>query len=125
MSYASQSSICLLAISAATLVLWAAPVRAQEEVEPWRSPTTDGVIKPRNATSDLSATKPVATPSERREAHALTTAIFAKPGAAARAAEKVDAANQPDLSLTPPRPEWTEDKGLAAGGRGVEIKTPF
>ena len=108
------------------VLLAATAARAQEEAEPWRSPVPEQAARPRAATSGLGATAPVSTPAQRREAHKLAAAVFAKPGAAARAAQRVDAATQPDLSLVQPRAEWTEDHGgVGLGENGVEIRTPF
>lgn len=99
---------------------------SQSVTDPLRPLQPDFVAKPRTATSDLSATAPVATPVDRRETHALTAAVFGKPAAAAKAERKVDAATQPDLSAVQPKPEWTEPKsGLNVGGKGLEIKAPF
>jgi hypothetical protein len=124
-----QLSLCAAAIGAAVFALaGATPASAQlqTDLDPNHAATPDLLAKTRAATSDLSATTPVPTPAERRETHALTGAVFAKPAAKARAQEKVDAATQPDLSAVQPKPEWTDAKsGLGAGGKGLEIKTPF
>ena len=120
----SASPIVLSLCIAAVLAAW--PASAQEGIDPSRGVDAATGAKPRTATSDLTATTPVATPAERREARALTTAIFAKPAAAAKAVEKVDAANQPDLSAVHPKAEWTPEKsGLGVGGKGVKLTAPF
>jgi hypothetical protein len=126
MNAASPIRRFLCAAGLAALALSALPAAAQQEVEPWRAPTPAMNAKPK-ATSDLSATAQAATtPAQQREAKALTTAVFAKPAAKAKAAQKLDDANQPDLSAVQTKPEWTEDKsGLGVGGKGVQIKTPF
>jgi hypothetical protein len=107
----------------------ASPASAQSSQsvsDPSRPPQPDFLARPRTATSDLSATAPVATPAERRETHALTAAVFGKPAAAAKAEQKVDAATQPDLSAVQPKPEWTDAKsGVGAGGKGLEVRAPF
>jgi hypothetical protein len=122
MSSASPIALCLSV--AALLAAW--PASAQEGIDPGRGVDAATGAKPRTATSDLSATTPVQTPAERREAKALTTAIFARPSAAAKAAEKIDAANQPDLSAVQPKPEWTPEKsGLGVGGKGIKLTAPF
>jgi hypothetical protein len=123
-------SLCAAALGAAVFALaGATPASAQSSQsvsDPSRPPRPDFLAKPRTATSDLSATTPVATPAERRETHTLAGAVFGKPAAAAKAEEKVDAATQPDLSAIQPKPEWTEAKsGLGVGGKGLEIKAPF
>jgi hypothetical protein len=120
----ARSRILLVALAAASLA--AGSALAQSAEEPWRAPTPDLVAKPRTATSSLEATTPVATPAERKQARTLTTAVFAKPAAAARAAEKVDQALQPDLSAVQPKPEWTTPKGgVGMGEKGMTITTPF
>jgi hypothetical protein len=108
------------------LSLAALPAVAQPEVEPWRSPSPAVPEKPK-ATSDISATAQTATtPAQQREAKALSTAVFAKPAAKAKAAQKIDDANQADLSAVQPKAEWAEDKsGVGVGGKGVQIKAPF
>jgi hypothetical protein len=107
-----------LAAAAALLVCGAGPVGAQ--TEPFRPPI--GAPAPK-ATSALEATTPTA--AEAREAKALTTAVFAKPAAAARAVDKVTAENQPDFAVSAPKPDPTAQEGLRPGGKGLEIKTPF
>jgi len=120
----SPRRILLIAIGA--LGLAAGSARAQSVDEPMRGPEPELVTKPRTATSSLEATAPVATPAERRQARTLTTAVFGRPAAAARAAEKVDEALQPDLSAVQPKPEWTEQKGgVGLGGKGMTITAPF
>jgi hypothetical protein len=122
MSSASPIVFCLC--FGAVLAAW--PASAQDVVDPGRGADAALGAKPRTATSDLAATTPVATPTERRETRALTAAIFAKPGAAAKAAEKVDAANQPDLSAVQPKPLWTEEKnGLGVDGKSIKLTEPF
>jgi hypothetical protein len=119
-------TLTLCAAAAACVLTGPRPASAQPEVEPWRPPEPAVVAEPRKATSGIEATKRVPTPTEQRQAHALTMAIFAKPGAAARATARVDAANQPALSDGQPRTDWTADKGgVGMGGQGVEYRKPF
>ncbi len=119
-------TLCAAAVSAACVLASARSASAQPEVEPWRPPEPAVIAEPRKATSGIEATKRAPTPTEQRQAHALTMAIFAKPGAAARATARVDAANQPALSSGQPRTDWTADKGgLGMGGQGVEYRKPF
>jgi hypothetical protein len=117
---AFQTRHLRIAVVAAAFACAAGSAVAQEE--PYRSKTPAPKAP---ATSTLEATAPTA--AETREAQALTAAIFAKPAAAARAADKVAAENQPDLApaAVQPKPEWSAEEGLRPGGKGVEIKTPF
>ena len=85
-----------LRIAVVAVVFACAAGAAVSQEEPYRSKIAP--VKPQ-VTSTLEATAPTA--EETREAKALSTAVFAKPAAAARAADKVDAE------------------------KGVEIKTPF
>jgi hypothetical protein len=116
-------SFCSAAVAATVLAAW--PASAQDDIVPGRGADISLEARPRAATSDLAATTPVATPAQQRQARTLSMAIFAKPGAAAKAAAKVDAANQPDLAAVKPKAEWTDDRGVALGGKGVEFKAPF
>ena len=110
----------------AALALSAVPAAAQQDAEPWRAPGPAVPDKPR-ATSDLSAaTQTATTPAQQRDARVLATAVFAAPAAKAKAAQKLDDANHPELSAIPTKPEWTEPpSGVGLGGKGVQIKTPF
>jgi outer membrane PBP1 activator LpoA protein len=98
----------------AALALSAVPAAAQQDDKP-------------RATSDLSAaTQTATTPAQQRDARVLATAVFAAPAAKAKAAQKLDDANHPELSAIPTKPEWTEPPGgVGLGGKGVQIKTPF
>jgi|SRR5579859_3285154 len=79
--------------------------------------------KPQQVTSDLDATAP--TPAEQHETRALAAAIFAKPAAAARAADKATAASEPDLNVVQAKPEWAARDGVLIGGKGLAFKSPF
>lgn len=108
------------ALLAAMLTAGALPALAQ--VETWRSPSA--AVPPRqNVTSSLEATAPSAT--EQREARALAAALFAKPGAAARAADKAVPVTQFDAAAVQPKPEWAARDGLQFGGKGLLFKSPF
>jgi hypothetical protein len=123
-----QLSLRAAAIGAAVFALAGATpasAQSQSELDPTHPATPDMLTVRPPVTSDLSATTPTLTPAERRETHTLAGAVFAKPAAKARAQEKVDAASQPDLSAVQPKPEWEAKSGLGAGGKGLEIKTPF
>lgn len=115
------------AVIAAALLLTAATARAQgpprdsDDVEPWRAPASEPATT--RATSSLEATQ--ATESDQRQARTLATAIFARPAAAQRAGDKVDAAHKPPVPPAQPRAEWLSDEGLHFGGRGLELTTPF
>jgi hypothetical protein len=107
-----------------TLAPW--PAAAAQSEPPWRDPGLATPDKPR-ATSDLSAaTQTATTPAQQRDAKALATAVFAKPAAKAKAAQKLDDANHPELAAIPTKPEWSgPPSGVGLGGKGVQIKTPF
>jgi hypothetical protein len=109
-----------LAAAAASLVI-SYPAAAQ--IEPGLPLSDQPLPVPPKVTSTEAAQ--TATAAEQRDARKLATAVFAKPAAAARAAEKVDAANQPDLSKIEPKPEWSVPAGPQISGKGLQIKTPF
>lgn len=128
MTLAASATLLRAAAGLAALALSAWPAGAQiKETQPWQPPVPAAEAKPRTASSDLgAATQSATTPTQQREAKALTTAVFAKPAAKAKAAQKLDDANQPDRSAVSIKPEWTEDKAaVGVGGKGVQIKTPF
>lgn len=115
-------------IAAAAIVVGAAAVaRAQElprdadDVEPWRPAAHDSL--PRHATSSIDATK--ATAADQRETRTLATAIFAKPGAAQRAADKAAAALKPPIPPAEPKAEWLAEDSVRFGGKGLELTAPF
>ena len=119
-----------LAFAAAGLLILAqaGPAPAQVDpqtavrAEPWHDPNGT-TAKPKTATSSPSATEPNA--AEQRETRKLAGAIFAKPGAAARAADKAAPPNTADIPPAQPKPEWLASDGLRPGGEGVQVKTPF
>lgn len=108
--------------AAATALAAAAPAAAQP-IEPWRTVTYEAAPNRAHVTSSEDATKPSA--SEQRQARTLAVAVFAKPAAAQRAAEKVDAANAPAIAPAEPKPEWLAKDGLQFGGKGMKVTTPF
>jgi len=96
---------------------------AAAQVGPAPDPTAQSLANRARVTSSITATAP--TPAEQREARSLVTAIFAKPAAAQRAADKAAPQTPPNLE-TSPKPEWTTSRnGLGLGGKGVQFKAPF
>jgi len=124
-----------VAIAASLAVFGAAPAFAQpppapppeEHAEPWRGPTDQPGMKAAEnrarVTSDVAAAGPSA--SEQKEARALAAAVFAKPAAGQRAADKVGPDATPEWAVPPPRSEATEKAEIAPGGRGVKLTKPF
>ncbi len=94
---------------------------AAQVVEPWRSPAPPSAGRAQ-VTSGVDATAPTA--GEQRQARALATAIFAKPAAAARAADKA-APPTPGLAAVQPKPEWSQKDGPQVGGDGLTVSRPF
>jgi len=126
MASASPTRLLLCAAGLAALAFSAWPAAAQEES--YRAPKPEAAAVPPKATSDLTAaTQTAQTPAQQRDAKALATAVFAKPAAKAKAAQKLEDANHPELATVQPKPEWTGEKGgtLGVGGKGVQVKTPF
>src|SRR5258708_39033807 len=118
-----MTRIALLRSAAALAAALAVATPAAAQVfEPKRTPTDEGAPNRAHVTSDLDATKP--SPSEQREARALAVAVFAKPAAAQRAADKVAEANGPPIPPAEPKPEWVAKDGLQVGGKGMKITTP-
>lgn len=110
--------------SALAAIALASSARAQtqtDDPEPWRSPQGPAA-KPR-ATSSLNATKPTA--ADQHQSRMLAGAIFAKPGAAQRAADKAAAANTPPIPPTDPKREWLAEPGVRLGGEGLQVSKPF
>jgi hypothetical protein len=122
---ATVASLVVFALAAAAPALAQAP--AQNRAEPWRGPSdqpgTRAADNRARVTSDAAATQPTA--AEQREARALASAIFAKPGAAQRAAEKAAPETPPDYADLPAKPEWAGAGELKPGGRGVKVTQPF
>jgi hypothetical protein len=112
----------IAAALAAPLGVLALPAAAQV-TEPWRTPTDEPVANRAHVTSGEDATK--LSPAEQRAAKALAVAVFAKPAAAHRAVEKVEAAAAPAVPPAEPKPEWLAKDGVGLGGKGVQVKTPF
>jgi hypothetical protein len=123
-----------LALAAAVLAA-ASPALAQQHsaeppgqptdpdhVEAWHNPPATPA-KPRNATSDISATEPTA--SEQREARKLATAIFAAPSAGQRAADKAAPPAVANVPPGQPKAEWLADEKVGPGGQGLQVKAPF
>jgi hypothetical protein len=113
------------ALMAAILAAQALPATAQVRpsiADTWRSPNAAPVAPRPQVTSSLEATDP--TPAEQREARALAAALFARPAAAAAAADKAVPITQADATPVEAKPEW-ENKGLQFGGRGLQLKSPF
>jgi hypothetical protein len=100
----------------------AAPAAAQV-FEPPRAVPDETAANRAHVTSGPDATKPA--PSEQRDARALAVAVFAKPAAAHRAAEKVEEANAPVIAPAEPKPEWVAKDGVQVGGKGMKVTTPF
>jgi hypothetical protein len=98
--------------------------RAADDVEPWHAP--EHAPPAPHATSSLDATKTTAaTLTQQRETRTLATAVFAKPAAAQRAADKAAAAYEPPIAPAAPKPEWLTEDGVHFGGKGLELTTPF
>jgi hypothetical protein len=120
-----QASLALAAVvmaAAAPALAQSDSLHADQQVEPWHTPEGPPP-KPRNATSDASATEPTA--AEQREVRKMASAIFAKPGAAARAADKAAPPNNADIPPAEPKPEWLAKDPVGPGGAGVQVKSPF
>jgi hypothetical protein len=98
------------------------PLHAGQQLDPSHIPDAP-LPKPRNATSDVSATEPTA--AEQRQVRKMASAIFAKPGAAARAADKAAPPNNADIPPAEPKPEWLAKDPVGPGGAGVQVKSPF
>jgi hypothetical protein len=98
--------------------------REAANVEPWHTP--DHAPPPPHATSSLDATKaPVATPEQQRETRTLATAVFARPAAGQRAADKAAEAYAPPIPPAEPKAEWLADEGVHLRGKGLELSAPF
>lgn len=104
---------------AAMLLLSTAPAHAQ--IDPGR-PLPDAPPPRTSANSTLAGN--VASPEERRETRTLAAAVFAKPAAATRAADKASAAVQPDLSAVQPKENWA-NSGPHIHKKGVQVTAPF
>jgi hypothetical protein len=122
--------VILFALIVAAATLGAVSVAAQvpQSAMPtqppgFRTPTDEAAPNRKPVTSGDSTAKP-ASPAEQREAKALAVAVFAKPAAAKKAAEKVEDANAPAIAPAEPKPEWV-DKGLQVGGKGLQVTKPF
>jgi hypothetical protein len=112
----------------AALALGATPALAQptnnsDNQEPWRSPVQGAPTSKPHVTSSLEATGPA--PQDAHQSRALAAAIFSRPAAAQRAADKASAANAPRITPADPKPEWLTDQGVRFGGEGVEVSRPF
>ena len=119
------ASLVPAALTAAILAACALPAFAQVATYPadtWRSPDAAPVAPRKPVTSSLEATDP--TPAEQREARALAAALFARPAAAAQAADNAVPISQADATPVEPKPEWA-NKGLHFGGKGLLFKSPF
>jgi hypothetical protein len=120
-----------VAFAATAVFLSAGPIahaqeqrRASDNVEPWHAPAQDPI--PPHATSSLDATTTTAaTLTQQRETRTLATAVFAKPAAAQRAADKAAAAYAPPIAPAAPKAEWLTEDGIHFGGKGLELTTPF
>ena len=100
-----------------------AQTTAGDAPEPWRNPAQGAPPARPHATSSLEATKPTAT--DQRQSRALAAAVFSRPAAAHRAAEKASAAAAPPIPPTDPKPEWLGEPGVRLGGEGVQVSKPF
>jgi hypothetical protein len=94
-----------------------------DDPEPWRNPSQGAPPAKPHATSSLEATKPTA--ADQRQSRALAAAVFSRPAAAHRAADKASAANTPPIPPTDPKPEWLGEQGVHFGGEGVQVSKPF
>jgi len=118
-----RPSTARLALAAAVSLVLNFPIAVGAQVRPGLPLSDQPLPVPPKVTSTEAAQ--TASAAEQRDARKLATAVFAEPAAAARAAEKVDAANQPDFNKVEPKPEWKATDGPRIGGKGMEIKTPF
>jgi hypothetical protein len=118
------------ALTAAILAAHALPAFAQassaqnspSQANTWRSPDSAPVAPRKPVTSSLEATAP--TPAEQREARTLAAALFARPAAAAAAADKAVPITEAEAAPLERKPEW-DNKGLQFGGKGLLFKSPF
>jgi hypothetical protein len=87
----------------------------------------DDNVEPPHATSSIDATTTTAaTLTQQRESRTLATAVFAKPAAAQRAADKAAEAYEPPIAPAPPKTEWLSDDGVRLGGkRALTVTAPF
>jgi hypothetical protein len=119
----SPAPVLAALVAAGTMAAIAAPAAAQQAVEPWRTPIDETAPNRAHVTSSEAATAPSA--SEKRDAKALAVAVFAKPAAAQRAADKVETANTQVIAPSDPKPEWVAKDGVGFGGKGMKVTTPF
>lgn len=123
---ATRTALRLAATAALALVAAGHAVAQSQngDPEPWHNPAQGAPpVKP-HATSSLEATsKPAA--SEQHQSRALAAAVFSRPAAAQRAADKATAANIPPIPPTDPKPEWLGESGPRFGGEGVQVTKPF
>jgi hypothetical protein len=120
-----SASLVPAALLAAILAAHALPAFAQvgaSTANTWKSPNAAPVPPRAQVTSSLDATDP--TPAEQRQARALAAALFARPAAAAAAADKAVPVTQADATPVEPKPEWA-NKGLHFGGKGLLFNSPF
>ena len=96
---------------------------AQTVAEPWRSPSEQAAPDRTRVTSSEDASK--ASPNEQRLARDLAVAVFDKPAAAKRAADKATKANPIAITPADPKPEWLAKDGVQIGGGGMKVTTPF
>jgi hypothetical protein len=99
--------------------------RADDNVESWHAPAQAPILP--HATSSLDATTTTAaTLTQQRESRTLATAVFAKPAAAQRAADKAAEAYEPAIAPAPPKTEWLSEDGVHLGGkRALTLTAPF
>lgn len=119
----------LLGVAVAGIVLAGAGAatsqasKNSDDQEPWNRPSVAPPPRP-HATSSLGATDP--TPQDERQSRALAAAVFSRPAAAQRAADKASAANAAKLAPADPKPEWLADPpGVRFGGEGLQLSKPF
>ncbi|THD59405.1 hypothetical protein [Phenylobacterium sp.] len=117
----------LLAVTAGAALADPPSPAAKDAYDTNRAPGQDSAltVKP-PVTSDLSATRgPTVTPAEQRSTRTLASAIFAKPGAAQKAADKAASANDPVIPPGEPKSEWLPDQSVKVGGKGLQVTAPF
>ncbi|MBS0360452.1 MAG: hypothetical protein JSR98_03655 [Proteobacteria bacterium] len=101
----------------------AQPTNNSDNREPWRNPAQGEPTPKPKATSSLAATQAAA--QDDHQSRALAAAIFARPSAAQKAANKVSAANASKITPADPKPEWVNEQGVRFGGEGLEVSKPF
>jgi hypothetical protein len=112
-------------LSAASLAHAQDQRRADDNVESWHAPAQPPA--PPHVTSSLDATTTTAsTLTQQRESRTLATAVFAKPAAAQRAANKAAEAYEPAIPPAAPKSEWLTEEGVHFSGKSLlKLSAPF